>query len=272
MRGHCKWSVTVPLALLALVGWVYSPERWLFRFSVREGTAMTWHILMTTRKIVNTRSQTETVELWVQERVEQVRNNGNLVWASRVIRCVINGEVVPPSELEETVAELTPLGYPVRTVSIPPPTLNRLDEWLLDLFGSVTLVFPASEVSVGDRWHHNIAVGLKPPNEPRRLLVTYRLEGKEKLEERACFRIGVSAQTPLRLLWRSKDASTTVNGGAKLEGIFWFDPQLGTVRQRRVTLDISYALETEHWDGFQFVQRTQFVNQTMEISARLSAP
>ncbi len=268
--SRCFWCVLATLTVL--IGFGMTQERWVLRFTVREGTVLHWHIRTTDRQLLNMRAQTVVMEMWVQERIESVRPNGNLVWVSEVIRCVANGRVVPPEELEATETELTPLGYPAHPFSLPPPSLDRVNEWLLDLLGSVSLVFPATEVGIGDRWQHHILVGLKPPNEPRRLTVTYRLEGKETVRGHDCLRISVSLQTPVRLVWQWRGASVTVNGGAKLEGAFWFDPQLGAARQRRATLTISYTREAEQWDGLQFAQRTQFVNRTIETEARLLAP
>ncbi len=303
--SRCFWCALA--ALTVLIGSGMTQERWALRFTVREGMVLHWHIRTTDRQLVNMRAQMIVTEMWVQERIESVRPNGNLVWGSQVIRCVVNGQVVPPEELEATETELTPLGYPAHPFSLPPPSLDRVNEWLADLLGSVSLVFPATEVSIGDRWQHHIMVGLKPPNEPRRLTVTYRLEGAELVaggfasqrtatvgtsgdvppsepkksahqevrpSERGhkCLRISVTLQAPVRLVWQWRGASVTINGGAKLEGVFWFDPQLGAVRQRRATLTISYTREAEQWDGLQFAQRTQFVNRTIETEARLLAP
>lgn len=260
------------ITLVALIVSVaFSQERWALRFSIREGVPLHWHIRTVTKKVVNKQSETEVAELWVLEQVEQVRPNGNLVWSSRITRCVINGEVIPVDK-EETVSELTPLGYPARAITLPPPSLHQLDDWLLDLFGGASLVFPATEVGVGDKWHYQLAVGLKPPNEPRRLTVNYRLEGQEKVGKRDCLKISVQLNSPVKLAWEWKDASVIVTGGAKLEGAFWFDPSLGSVRQKRMKLSINYTVESERWDGFQFVQTTKYVNQTMEVEARLLAP
>lgn len=263
----------VLLALIFLTVSVACPqEKWLLRFSVREGTALNWHIRMVTKKVVNKQSETEVAELWIREQVEQVRPNGNLVWSSQTLRCVINGEVVPVDKAEKTISELTPLGYPARPFTLPPPSLHQLDDWLLDLFGGMSLVFPATEVGIGDKWHYKLSVGLKPPNEPRHLTVNYQLDGREKVGDRDCLKISVKLDSPVKLAWEWKDASVIVTGGAKLEGIFWFDPSLGSVRQRRIKLSINYTIESERWDGFQFVQTTKYVNQTMDVEARLSSP
>ena len=260
------------LATLAVIAFASGQERLLLRFAVKEGVPLDWHIKVVTRKVVNKRAEVEVTELWVREQVEQIRPNGNLVWSSQVTRCVINGEVIPADKLERTVSELTPLGYPARPITIPPPSLNQLDDWLLDLFGGVSLVFPLSEVGTGDRWQHQILVGLKPPNEPRRLTVTYRLEGKETVSGRECFKVSVQLQSPVKLAWEWKDASIIVTGGAKVEGAFWFDPALGSIRRKRVNLSIGYTVESERWDGFQFVQTAKFVNQTTEVEGQLLSP
>ena len=260
------------LAILAIAAIASGQERWLLRFAVKEGVPLDWHIKVVTRKVVNKRAEIEVTELWVREQVEQIRPNGNLVWSSQVTRCVINGEVVPADKLEQAVSELTPLGYPARPITIPPPSLNQLDDWLLDLFGGVSLVFPLSEIGIRDRWQHQISVGLKPPNEPRRLTVTYRLEGKETVDGKECFKISMQLQSPVKLAWEWKDASVVVTGRAKVEGVFWFDPALGSIRRKRVNLSIGYTVESERWDGFQFVQTTKFVNQTTEVEGRLLSP
>ncbi len=264
-------KVLVSLIVL-IVSAVYSQEKWFLRFSVREGKPLNWHIRMVTKKVVNKHSETEVIELWTREQVEQIRPNGNLVWSSQTLRCVINGEVVPVDNSEKTVSELTPLGYPANPLTLSPPSLHQLDDWLLDLFGGVSLVFPATEVGVGDKWHYQLTVGLKPPNEPRRLTVNYRLEGRERVGNRDCLKISVQLNSPVKLAWEWKDASVIVTGGAKLEGTFWFDLSLGSVCQRRVKLSIDYTVESERWDGFQFVQTTKYVNQTMEVEARLLSP
>ncbi|MCS7186747.1 MAG: hypothetical protein N3B10_08470 [Armatimonadetes bacterium] len=249
-----------------------SQEKWLLRFSLREGMPLNWHIRMVTKKVANKQSEIEVAELWVREQVEQIRPNGNLVWSSQTVRCVVNGEVVPVDKTERTVSELTPLGYPARPIALPPPSLHQLDDWLLDLFGGVSLVFPPTEVGVGDKWHYQLAVGLKPPNEPRWLTVNYRLEGREKVGKRDCLRISVQLNSPVKLAWEWKDASVIVTGGAKLEGAFWFDPSLGSVCQRLMKLSINYTVESERWDGFQFVQTTKYVNQTVEVEGNLLSP
>ncbi len=264
-------KVLVSLIVL-IVSAVCSQEKWFLRFSIREGKPLNWHIRMVTKKVVNKHSETEVIELWTREQVEQIRPNGNLVWSSQTLRCVINGEVVPVDKSEKTVSELTPLGYPANPLTLSPPSLHQLDDWLLDLFGGVSLVFPATEVGVGDKWHYQLTVGLKPPNEPRRLTVNYRLEGRERVGNRDCLKISVQLNSPVKLAWEWKDASVIVTGGAKLEGTFWFDLSLGSVCQRRVKLSIDYTVESERWDGFQFVQTTKYVNQTMEVEARLLSP
>lgn len=261
------------LALVFLTMSVVCPqEKWLLRFSVREGTVLNWHIRMVTKKVVNKQSETEVAELWIREQIEQIRPNGNLVWSSQTLRCVINGEVVPVDKTEKTVSELTPLGYPAKPFTLSPPSLHQLDDWLLDLFGGVSLVFPATEVGVGDKWHYKLSVGLKPPNEPRHLTVNYQLDGSEKVGDRDCLKISVKLDSPVKLAWEWKDSSVIVTGGAKLEGAFWFDPSLGSIRQRRIKLSINYTVESERWDGFQFVQTTKYVNQMMDVEARLLSP
>jgi len=300
MRGKAKALILVLTALAASalsshafrlqspqesgqIGKSANQQTWLLRFSVREGTVLNWHIRMVTRKIVNKRAETEVTELWTREQVEQILPNGNLVWSSQTPRCVINGEVIPVDKMEKTVFEITPLGYPARPFTVPPPSLNQLDDWLLDLFGRVSLVFPATEVGIGDKWVYQISVGLKPPNEPRRLTVSYRLEGLEKLsdrpasrahrpEERDCLKISMQLSSPVKLAWEWKDASVVVTGGARLEGTFWFDPSLGSVCQRRMKLSLDYTVESERWDGFQFVQTAKYINQTTEVEARLLSP
>jgi len=263
----------VLISLLALISsFANSQEQWSLRFSIREGVPLDWHIRMVTRRVVNKQSETEVTELWIREQVEQIRPNGNLVWSSQINRCVVNGEVVPVDKGEKTVYELTPLGYPAQSGTLPPPSLHQLDDWLLDLFGGVSLVFPATEVKIGDKWHHQLSVGLKPPNEPRRLTVYYRLEGQEKVGERDCLKISVKLSSPVKLAWEWKDASVIVTGGASLEGTFWFDPSLGSIRQKRMKLSIGYTVESERWDGFQFVQTTKYVNQATEVEARLLSP
>lgn len=249
-----------------------SQEKWFLRFSVREGTSLNWHIRMVTKKVVNKQSETEVAELWIREQVEQIRPNGNLVWSSQTIRCVINGEVIPVDKTEKSVSELTPLGHPAKPIVLPPPSLERLDDWLLDLFGGVSLIFPATEIKVGDKWRYQLAVGLKQPNEPRWLTVQYRLEKQEKVGNNDCLKISVQLDSPVKLAWEWKDASVVVTGGARLEGAFWFDPSLGSVRQRHIKLSIDYTVESERWDGFQFVQTTKYVNKTMEVEARLLSP
>ncbi len=265
-------QISLSLVTLIAIAFAWSQERWLLRFSVKEGVPLDWHMRVVTKKVINKKAEMEVTELWVREQVEQIRPNGNLVWSSQVTRCVINGEVIPAEKLERTVSELTPLGYPARPITIPPPSLNQLDDWLLDLFGGISLVFPLSEIGIGDRWQQQISVGLKPPNEPRRLTVTYRLDGKETMDGRECFKISVQLQSPVKLAWEWKDASVVVTGGAKVEGVFWFDPALGSVRRKRVNLSISYTVESERWDGFQFVQTAKFVNQTTEVEGRLLSP
>ncbi len=264
------WSLVVAFALwLSALG---AQERVALRFSVREGTRLLWHIRTQSRQLVNMRGKTETMEMWLLEEVETIRPNGNLVWVSQVTRCVVDGQVLPADQFEVTVTELTPLGYPAQPITFPPPSLERLDDWLVELLGGVSLVFPATEVGVGSQWQHQLVIGLKPPNEPRRLTVSYRLEKQELVGKHDCWRIAVHHQTPVRLVWQWRGASVTVNGSAKLDGVFWFDPKLGAPRQRRATLVISYTRESEQWDGLKFVQQTQFVNQTVETEARLLSP
>ncbi|MCS7192517.1 MAG: hypothetical protein NZ937_06010 [Armatimonadetes bacterium] len=264
--------VFVTLVSLVLLGLAQTQERWLLRFSLREGSVLNWHTKMITKIFVNKQSELELTEIWLRERIEQIKPNGNLVWSSQVTRCIMKGEVIPPSQFEVTVSELTPLGYPAKPMTIPPPSLEQFDDWLFDLFGGIGLVLPATEVSIGDSWRQQISVGLKPPNEPRRLTVIYRLEGKEKVGEKECLKISVQLQSPVKLAWQFKDASVVITGGAKLEGAFWFDLSLGSVRQRKISLSINYTLESERWDGFQFVQKTNYVNQTTEVEAKLLSP
>ena len=265
-------QISLSLVTLIAIAFASGQERWLLRFSVKEGVPLDWHMRIVTRKVINKQAEVEVTELWVREQVEQIRPNSNLVWSSQVTRCIINGEVIPADKLERTVSELTPLGYPAQSTKIPPPSLNQLDDWLLDLFGGISLVFPLPEISIGERWQHQILVGLKPPNEPRRLTVTYRLEGKETVDGRECFKISVQSQSPVKLAWEWKDASNIVTGGTKVEGTFWFDPALGSVRRKRVNLSIGYTVESERWDGFQFVQSAKFVNYTTEVDGRLLSP
>jgi hypothetical protein len=139
-------QISLSLVTLIAIAFAWSQERWLLRFSVKEGVPLDWHMRVVTKKVINKKAEMEVTELWVREQVEQIRPNGNLVWSSQVTRCVINGEVIPAEKLERTVSELTPLGYPARTITIPPPSLNQLDDWLLDLFGGISLVFPLSEI------------------------------------------------------------------------------------------------------------------------------
>ncbi len=268
------WLLPVSIALSSLIPHPLSSvqERWLLRFTPSQGLTLRWQIRMATKQFVNNKAKTETTELMVSESVDEVRPNGNLVWSSRALRCVTNGEVIPPGELEATVSEITPLGYSTKPIVLPPPTLDDLDDWLEELFGGVTLVFPPTGVGIGQKWVHQLSVGLKPPNEPRRLRIAYRLEGRETVDGADCFRITVQTQSPVRLAWRMRDASVIITGGAKLEGVFWFDPKLGTVRRRLAELSINYTMETERWDGFQFVQRTKFVNRTTALEAKLVTP
>jgi len=265
-------QIFLSLAALVTIALALGQERWSFRFSLKEGVPLDWHMRIVTKKVINKKAEVEVTELWVREQVEKIRSNGNLVWSSQVMRFVINGEVIPTDKLERTVSELTPLGYPARSITIPPPSLNQLDDWLLDLFGGISPVFPLSEIGIGDRWQYQISVGLKPPNEPRRLTVTYRLEGRETIDGKDCFKISVQLQSPVKLVWEWKDASIIVTGGAKVEGVFWFDPALGSIRQKRVNLSIGYTVESERWDGFQFVQSAKFVNHTIEVDGRLLSP
>jgi len=265
-------QISLSLVTLIAIAFASGQERWSLRFSLKEGVPLDWHMRIVTKRVIDKKAEVEVTDLWVREQVEQIRPNGNLVWASQVTRCVINGEVIPADKLERTVSELTPFGYPAHPITIPPPSLNQLNDWLLDLFGGVSLVFPLSEIGTGDRWQHQILVGLKPPNEPRRLMVIYRLEGKEIVDGRECFKVSVQLQSPVKLAWEWKDASIIVTGGAKVEGAFWFDPALGSIRQKRVNLSIGYTVESERWDGFQFVQTAKFVNQTTEVEGRLLSP
>ncbi|MCS7264590.1 MAG: hypothetical protein NZ805_07140 [Armatimonadetes bacterium] len=262
-------------AVLAATAFLLSAqnrEKWLLRFSLREGSVLTWHVRIVTKKLVDKKAEFELTEIWLREQVEQIRPNGNLVWSSQVTRCTVNGEVIPASQFDVTTSELTPLGYPSKPITIPPPSINQIDDWLVDLFGSLSLVLPATEVGIGDNWHYQLSVGLKHPNEPRRLTLTYKLERMEKVGEKDCLKISTQVQSPVKLAWQWKDASVIVTGGAKLEGVFWFDPAIGFVRQRKVRLSVNYTLESERWDGFQFVQRTSYVNQTTEVEARLLSP
>lgn len=268
---------TVPKVLLSLIALVAisalkAQESWKLRFSVREGVPLDWHIKVTTRKVVNKSAEVEVTELWVREQVDRVLTSGNLIWSSQVKRCVINGEVVPVDKMEVTVSELTPLGHPTKSTVVPAPSLNQLDDWLLDLFGGVSLVFPLSDVRIGDKWQHQISVGLKPPNEPRRISVTYKLEGREIVDGRECLKISMSLFSPVKLAWEWKDASVVVTGGAKVEGTFWFDPSLGSIRLKRTALTTGYTVEFERWDGFQFVQTTKYVDQKTEVVGRLLSP
>lgn len=267
-----KLPVFAILALFALPGLNQNREKWLLRFALREGSVLNWQIKMVKKKFVNKQTELELTEIWLREQIEKIRPNGNLVWSSQVTRCVVNGEVIPISQFELKASELTPLGYPAKPMIIPPPSPNQIEDWLVKLFGSVSLVFPPKEVGIGESWQHQISVGLKNPNEPRRLIVTYRLEGKEKLGERECLKISMQLQSPVKLAWQLKDASVIVTGGAKIEGAFWFDPMLGSIRQRKSTLSVNYTLESEKWDGFQFAQTTSYVNQTMEVEAQLLLP
>lgn len=260
------------LAILSIIVPTWSQESWSLRFSVKEGLTLNWYTRITAKKIVDKQAEVEVTELWTREGVEKILPNGNLLWSSQAVKCIINGEVIPVEQMEKTVSELTPSGRPSRTIPFPPPSLNRLDDWLLDLFGGISLVLPLVEVKAGDKWQHQIPVGLKPPNEPRKLTVTYRLEDRDSVDGKDCLKISVKAQSPVKLAWEWKDASVIVSGGAKVEGVFWFDPDLGSVRRKRVNLYISYAVESERWDGFQFRQMTKFVNQTVEVDGRLLWP
>lgn len=260
------------LLMVLLVGLALSQERWLLRFTPKQGLILNWQIRMTTKMVVNKRATTEMTEMTVRESVDDIRPNGNLVWSSKVLRCVINGQVVPSTELETSVAELTPSGQPVTPIVLPPPTLDGLDDWLTELFGGVTLIFPTAEVHIGETWTQSFSVGLKSPNEPRSLRITYRLDGWENIGKVECFRIVVRTEAPVKLLWQTVNITVTVTGGAKLDGVFWFDPKLGAVRQRRVVLSSGYTLETDRWDGIQFVQTTKFVNQTTNLEAKLISP
>jgi len=262
----------MPLIALSFFGFAQNQEKWSLRFSTRQGLVIDWHIRTVTKKLTNNHAEFEVTELWVRERIEQVRPNGNLIWSSQVTRCVVNGEVIPASQFEVTVSELNPLGYPSKPHTILPPSLNQLDDWLIDLFGVVSLVFPATEVGIGDNWQQQISIGLKSPNEPRRMTITYRLEGKEKVNEKECLKISVQLQSPIKLAWQWKDTSVVVTGGAKLEGAFWFDPTIGSVRRKEFNLSIGYTLESEKWDGFQFVQTTKYVNRETEVKANLLSP
>lgn len=267
------WLLLLSVVLSSLIPYPSSSvqDRWLLRFTPPQGLTLRWQIRMATKRFVNDKAKTETTELLVLESVDEVRPNGHLVWSSRALRCIINGEVIPSGELEATVSEITPLGYPAKPTVLPPPTLDSLDDWLEELFGGVALVFPPTEVGIGQTWAHQIAIGLKPPNEPRRLRIAYRLDGREAADGADCFRITVQTRSPVRLAWQMHDASVIITGGAKLDGVFWFDPKLGAVRRRRADLSINYMMETERWDGFQFVQRTKFVNRTTTLEAKLVA-
>jgi hypothetical protein len=279
MKAHL-WGWT---ALLAFAISVAAQDSWTLRFNPKVGLTLQWLIQMTSRRLEDGRAETEKTELIVRERVEAIRPNGNLIWSSEIVRGVVNGEPLPANALEKTVAEITPLGLPVSPPPLPSPTEANLDDWLNELVGGVTLVFPKDAVRLGQTWSRNILIGLKPPNEPRQLTVTYRLDGREPVNGRDegrgtrdgtvdCLRITVQMRTPIRLFWRFRGGSITVTGGARMEGTYWFDPDFGIVRQRRITVTLGYTKESEIWDGFQFVQRTAFVNQTTEVNARLVAP
>ncbi len=267
-----KFTLLLTILAVTVLSLAQTQQRWALRFSVQQGKVFVWQIRAITKKLINKKAEVEVTELLLREQVEQVRPNGNLVWSSQVIRCVVNGEVISPSQFETTVSELTPLGYPAKPPIIPPPSLSQLDDWLVELFGGVSLVFPAAEVAIGESWQYQISVGLRNPNEPRRLTVTYRLEGQEKVSEKECLKISVQLQSPIKLAWQWKDSSVVVTGGAKLEGAFWFDPTLGSVRQRKFSLSVGYTVESERWDGFQFVQRTRYVNQRTEVEGQLLSP
>ncbi|MFA0752014.1 MAG: hypothetical protein SLRJCFUN_002417 [Candidatus Fervidibacter sp.] len=247
-------------------------EQWLLRFHPKVGLTLQWLIQMTSRRLEDGRAETEKTELIVHERVEAVRTNGNVIWSSQIVRGVVNGEPLPANALERTVSEITPLGLPTFSSSLPSPTEATLDDWLNELVGGITLTFPKESVQIGQTWRRDIFVGLKPPNEPRRLTVLYRLDGREQINGTDCLRIALQVRTPVRLFWRFRDGSVTVTGGAQMEGSYWFDPDLGVVRQRRIRVALGYTKESEVWDGIRFAQRTVFVNQTTEVNARLVAP
>jgi hypothetical protein len=263
-RWLCLLAATLSVAV--------SQERWVLRFTPPVGLTLEWRIRMTARRLADGQTQTETTELTVRERVEAVHPDGKIVWSSQIVRGIVDGEPLPLSALERTVAEITPLGLPARPTDLPPPTSDSVDDWLTELMGGIVLAFPQEPVTRGQSWTRKIVVRLKPPNEPRSLTVTYRLEGTETVKGTECLRITVQARTPVRLLWRHRNGSITVTGGTRVEGTYWFDPALGIVRQRRIVLTIGYTRESEVWDGFQFVQTAQFVNQTTEVIAELLTP
>ncbi|MFA0757810.1 MAG: hypothetical protein PVTTEEND_000104 [Candidatus Fervidibacter sp.] len=279
MKAHLwGWA-----ALLAFAISGAAQDSWTLRFNPKVGLTLQWLIQMTSRRLEDGRAETEKTELIVRERVEAIRPNGNLIWVSEIVRGVVNGEPLPTNALGKTVAEITPLGLPVSLPPLPPPTEATLDDWLNELVGGITLAFPKEAVRIGQSWARDIIIGLKPPSEPRRITVTYRLDGREQINGRDegqgtrdgtvdCLRITVQMRTPVRLFWRFRGSSVTVTGGARMEGTYWFDPDFGIVRQRRITVTLGYTKESEIWDGFQFVQRTVFVNQTTEVNARLVAP
>lgn len=261
------WVVLLTLPISAT-----AQESWTLRFNPKVGLTLQWLIQMASRRLEDGRAEMEKTELIVHERVEGVRPNGNLIWSSQIVRGVVNGEPLPVSALEKTISEITPLGLPTSSPPLAPPTEATLDDWLNELVGGITLTFPKESVRIGQTWSRDILVGLKPPNEPRRLTVTYRLDEREQISGADCLRIALQVRTPVRLFWRFRGGSVTVTGGAHMEGSYWFDPNLGVVRQRRIRVALGYTKESEMWDGFQFVQRAVFVNQTTEVTAHLAAP
>jgi hypothetical protein len=222
-------------ALLAFAISVAAQDSWTLRFNPKVGLTLQWLIQMTSRRLEDGRAETEKTELIVRERVEAIRPNGNLIWSSEIVRGVVNGEPLPANALEKTVAEITPLGLPVSPPPLPSPTEANLDDWLNELVGGVTLVFPKDAVRLGQTWSRNILIGLKPPNEPRQLTVTYRLDGREPVNGRDggrgtrdgtvdCLRITVQMRTPVRLFWRFRAAASPSRAAPAWKGLTGLTP------------------------------------------------
>ena len=85
-------QIFLSLVTLIAIAFASGQERWLLRFSVKEGVPLDWHMRIVMKKVINKQAEVEVTELWVREQVEQIRPNGSLVWSSQVTRCVINGD------------------------------------------------------------------------------------------------------------------------------------------------------------------------------------
>ncbi|MCS7224382.1 MAG: hypothetical protein NZ959_07490 [Armatimonadetes bacterium] len=263
-----QWWLLPALICLFLLSPSRPQEPTLLQFGPPESKSLRWSIKMQRSLLKGGRRLSESSLTILDESVR--RKDSLLLWETKVVQYLVNGQAVSVAGWSALSSETDRCGRPTKPIQLPSPIPEDLDEWIQDLFSAISLVLPDRPVRFGDRWTYTINVGLKPPQEPRSLKVSYELKKGEVTNKVSSMVISVRCEVPLRLIWRRADGNWTVTGGGAVTGHFWFDPALSILRKRKTQFSFGYTLEREYQAAGEWVQSSQFVNGSVEVEGQVT--